>query len=138
MNEYPRYVGKVDGNGNTRVNILFESVPGCRLPLRLDLWNHSPTGFNWGYGGSGPAQLALALLAWHFRNKAHADETRVARNIEFINNNENESDGLAVLLHQQFKWAVIAHFDQRKGWVLTTQQIRDWCLEKYAKVGNAG
>ena len=33
------------------------------LPLRLDLFNHSPTGFSWGYGGSGPAQLALALLA---------------------------------------------------------------------------
>ena len=24
--------------------------------------DHSPTGFSWGYGGSGPAQLALALL----------------------------------------------------------------------------
>jgi hypothetical protein len=24
--------------------------------------NHSPDGFNWGYGGSGPGQLALALL----------------------------------------------------------------------------
>lgn len=23
--------------------------------------NHSPDGFNWGYGGSGPAQLALAI-----------------------------------------------------------------------------
>ena len=32
------------------------------LPLRLDLFNHSPTGFSWGYGGSGPAQLALARL----------------------------------------------------------------------------
>lgn len=26
------------------------------------LFNHSPDGFAWGYGGSGPAQLALALL----------------------------------------------------------------------------
>lgn len=33
------------------------------LPLRLDLMNHSPTGFEWGYNGSGPAQLALAILA---------------------------------------------------------------------------
>lgn len=33
------------------------------LPLRLDLWNHSPTGFEFGYGGSGPAQLALAILS---------------------------------------------------------------------------
>jgi len=24
--------------------------------------NHSPDGFSWGYGGSGPAQLALAVL----------------------------------------------------------------------------
>lgn len=26
------------------------------------IYNHSPDGFNWGYGGSGPAQLALAIL----------------------------------------------------------------------------
>ncbi len=37
---------------------------GCRgLDPRFDLRNHSPTGFEWGYGGSGPAQLALALAA---------------------------------------------------------------------------
>ena len=24
--------------------------------------NHSPDGFNWGYGGSGAAQLALAII----------------------------------------------------------------------------
>lgn len=30
---------------------------------RYDLRNHSPDGFEWGYGGSGPAQLALALCA---------------------------------------------------------------------------
>jgi hypothetical protein len=34
------------------------------LPPRLDLVRHSPTGFAWGYGGSGPAQLALALAAF--------------------------------------------------------------------------
>ena len=28
----------------------------------LELANHSPSGFSWGYSGSGPAQLALALL----------------------------------------------------------------------------
>jgi hypothetical protein len=36
---------------------------GRRLDPRTDLVNHSPTGLEWGYGGSGPAQLALALLA---------------------------------------------------------------------------
>jgi len=27
-----------------------------------EIWDHSPDGFNWGYAGSGPAQLALAIL----------------------------------------------------------------------------
>lgn len=34
------------------------------LPLRLDLRNHSPGGFEWGYAGSGPAQLAVAAAAF--------------------------------------------------------------------------
>jgi hypothetical protein len=33
------------------------------LAKRLDLRCHSATGFEWGYPGSGPAQLALALAA---------------------------------------------------------------------------
>jgi hypothetical protein len=33
------------------------------------LYNHSPDGFAWGYAGSGPAQLALAILL-HFTNDA--------------------------------------------------------------------
>lgn len=38
---------------------------GIKRPLdpRLDLCNHSPDGFEWGYGGSGPSQLALAICA---------------------------------------------------------------------------
>jgi hypothetical protein len=36
---------------------------GYELPPRYDLRNHSPTGYEWSYSGSGPAQLALALLA---------------------------------------------------------------------------
>ena len=44
----------------------YAGTKGARaLPERLDLRRHSPTGFEWGYGGSGPAQLALAILAHH-------------------------------------------------------------------------
>lgn len=37
--------------------------PAAKVPLdpRHDVHNHSPDGFQWGYGGSGPAQLALAI-----------------------------------------------------------------------------
>ena len=51
---------------------------------RLDLFNHSPAGLDWGYGGSGPAQTALAILA------------------DFL-----EDDAKAVRLHQTFKFALI-------------------------------
>jgi len=36
---------------------------GQALPPRNDLRDHSPSGFEWGYAGSGPLQLGLALLA---------------------------------------------------------------------------
>ena len=70
------------------------------LPLRLDLFNHSPTGFSWGYTGSGPAQLALALLA-----DALGD------------------DDLAVRLHQDFKFKVVACWPEGERWWITADQI---------------
>lgn len=36
------------------------------LPLYLDEVNHSPDGFEWGFGGSGPAQLSYAILRSYF------------------------------------------------------------------------
>jgi len=60
------YVGQFE-NGEYQVIIEDDDGTGRinyqELPLRLDLINKSPTGFSWGYNGSGPAQLALALLA---------------------------------------------------------------------------
>jgi uncharacterized protein DUF6166 len=69
------------------------------LNPRLDLRNHSPTGFEWGYGGSGPAQLALAILADHLG----ADEE-------------------ATDLYQRFKFRVIAGLDGAT-WQLSSADI---------------
>ena len=78
------------------------TADGRPLDPRLDLCSHSPTGFEWGYGGSGPAQLALALLADH-------------------TGNDNE----AVALHQDFKRLVVARFAFR-SWELTGPQMDSW------------
>lgn len=75
---------------------------GEPLDPRLDLWNHSPTGFEWGYGGSGPAQLALAILAKYLGD-----------------------DGLAVELHQPFKWRIVAPQPRDSGWELTTNELKE-------------
>jgi len=65
------------------------------------LWNHSPTGFSWGYGGSGPAQLALALL------------------YDVTGDKE-----LSVKLHQDFKGNFVASWEG--DWEITDEEIRDW------------
>lgn len=42
--------------------VLFDGQPLALPPLRPDEARHSPTGFSWGYHGSGPAELARAIL----------------------------------------------------------------------------
>ncbi|WP_273837036.1 DUF6166 domain-containing protein [Halococcus sp. PRR34] len=53
---------------------------GRQLDPRTDLANHSPTGLEWGYGGSGPAQLALALLADHYADTVAFDHYQDFKN----------------------------------------------------------
>jgi hypothetical protein len=96
------YAGKIinDGCGSQLVtkgdNILMPQ-PSQKL------YNHS-SDFNWGYGGSGPAQLALALLF---------DVT---------------GDGdLSVKLHQHFKWQFVAHWGN--SWQITSDEIKQWVAE---------
>lgn len=38
--------------------------------------NHSPDGFNWGYEGSGPAQLALSIMLKLFGSYNHYQELK--------------------------------------------------------------
>ena len=73
------------------------------LPWRHTLlwWNHSPTGLEWGYGGSGPAQLSLALLG------------------------DVRGEKFAMTYYQRFKFEVVAALGRE--WTLTREQIDNWC-----------
>lgn len=73
----------------------------------LRLINHSPNGFEWGYGGSGPAQTALAILLDYTNNKLLSDT-----------------------LHQDFKWVFISPAPE-EGFEVTASQIDEF-LKKYA------
>ena len=85
-----------------------ESGPTRRpSPLRLEIKNHSPTGFAWGYGGSGPAQLALAILT------------------DALGNSE-----LALHHYQDFKREIVAGWSD--GWSITARAVREFV----AKPGN--
>jgi len=61
--------------------------------------NHSPTGFEWGYLGSGPAQLAFAILLDHFG-----------------------AAGEALLFYQDFKVHIVSMLNT-DTWALTTAEI---------------
>jgi hypothetical protein len=60
----------------------------------LELANHSPSGFSWGYAGSGPAQLALALLLDYTDDEDVALEEYMAFKTEVVSQLEcTEPDG---------------------------------------------
>lgn len=54
-----RYRGHPDGSTVTIERPGAQPEPAERLPHHV---KHSPTGFSWGYAGSGPADLARSLL----------------------------------------------------------------------------
>lgn len=75
----------------------------------LQLRDHSPDGFNWGYGGSGPAQLALAILLLYTSEKK------------------------ALELYQDFKYDVIAKLGN--DFVIDGTTVIDWINKKGGKRG---
>lgn len=70
------------------------------------IYNHSPDGFNWGYLGSGPAQLSLAIL--HKIVKV-ANRTAAKNNVKELLT-LSEIKELAVGLHQTFKTFFVGRF----------------------------
>ena len=77
------------------------TVDGEPLAKRYDLLSASPSGFETGYNGSGPAQLAIAMLAHAF------------------------DDEFACEYYQQFKREVVAEFPE-SGWTLTKEDLNEW------------
>jgi hypothetical protein len=75
---------------------------GQPLNPRWDLHRHSLDGFNWGYSGSGPAQLALAIVAAVLGD-----------------------DQLALELYQDYKWHLIAGITV-DNWRLPASEVLAW------------
>lgn len=91
------------GKGVAVVTIHQEGKPARTLNHII---HHSPTGLEWGYGGSGPADLALSLLTDACGRK------------------------IAWEWHQAFKWDVVAGLAD--SWTLKRSMIQDW-VRRYAE-----
>ncbi len=110
------YRGKRYYNG---VGVKRETYPPTHvsdlLPNRsLKVVNHSPTGFEWGYGGSGPAQLALAIL------------------LDFTDDKDK-----ALRYYQDFKWEFVAKWSREPNgeWFITGADITAWLAKQEVPVG---
>ena len=98
-NPFSREVLIIEENRNTWI---------LRPDRSQALKNHSPDGFNWGYSGSGPAQLALALLL-------------------DVTNDEK----IALAHYHDFERQVIAAISsQESDWVIEENKIVEWLAER--------
>lgn len=86
-------------DGNVTVN-------GNPLPMSKRAREKSPTGFSWGYGGSGPYALAHSILTHLYTDEA--------------------ADAHA----QDFKWQVIGHLPYGEPFALTYEQVQVWMKDK--------
>ena len=106
---------------NVIVGAMVEGEPVVTIDKRLitparslAVVNHSPDGFAWGYGGSGPAQLALAIV------------------LEF-----SESSDIAQRCHQEFKWQNIAPLAMDKDFRLQVD-VAHWVARWVARNSASG
>lgn len=94
---------------------VFTRMPRSGEPMFANLpWRiirHSPTGMEFGYGGSGPADAALNLLSL------------------FIGSERAEP------VYQEFKWAFIATMD-RQGGIVTASAVRGWLRARGIDAGD--
>jgi hypothetical protein len=103
------FVIKGRRGGNHRVTVVKQEGPTTApLPLRLNWKNISPGGFEWGYHGSGPSQLALAILG------------------------EVTSKNRALQEYYEFKVQVVGQLPFQ-GWALHEVDIRKWLLNRQGK-----
>ena len=93
INPIPNYSNDIE------LTRLSDGTAEANIPRRIIF--HSPTGFEWGYGGSGPGDLALNILSM------------------FVSQEE------AYRLHQPFKWDFIAPM-KHSGGTISNATIREW------------
>jgi hypothetical protein len=102
-----REYGWLEGAGDVKDIHCTRHAAAALVDIDQRFLVHSPTGFEWGYGGSGPADLALNVLAL------------------FVDPPE------AYRLHQRFKRDVVAKLP-REGGVIRARDVRDWLLDRWA------
>jgi len=105
-------------NGNVRIAFMSEHGPVELKPRWSQrVFNHSPDGFEMGYGGSGPAQSGLAILL-HYLSRQQRDGVRLCR---------HDVESIAVDRHNEFTRRFVARNDRSVR--IFDREIRDFLGE---------
>lgn len=115
-----------------------------RVPLEHHK-KHSPTGFGWGYGGSGPSDLARCLLidalgllalcsVCRGSGRVSSGRDGVLKPAEKTVANSDAcpecyGDGIGSALelnYQHFKWDVIVQLPMDKEWEMPRSDVVEW------------
>jgi hypothetical protein len=123
------------------------------LTHRTGARSHSPTGFSWGYGGSGPAELARAMLIDALGDEAVCPTCRGAGMVAVEEDETSheilevpwtgdpdgapdnvmtcldcDRDGVRRLPYQQFKWDIIARLPDE--WTIPRADVLAWWAQQ--------
>lgn len=145
------YRGRRDRYGHHLVNV--ETPDGSVIGPLEHRPRHSPSGFSWGYGGSGPADLARCLLLNALPDpvcpmcagtrKVTHDEVDPDRPRAFRPDTDDPDaegvyfchicdDGLAAVPYHDFKFQVVAGWAE--NWRITRTQILEWLARQHEGV----
>ena len=92
----------------TASNVKVTVEEGGKEELLRHHVRHSPTGMNWGYGGSGPADLALSIL-WDYLKAEPAPGC-----------------------YQDFKHEFVADWEEE--WEITEREITEWLVKRQYRI----
>ena len=97
------------------------------LNSRSDLHDHSSDGFSWGYPGSGPAQLAIAILSDALPSDIvtpstglYPTERKTGQPPKFT-----DHDLLVLMLYHRFTYEVISRLNEW-SWDMPRSQVLNW------------
>jgi hypothetical protein len=85
---------------------------------------HSPSGYEWGFGGSGPAELALNIVE-HVLRQEEFDGPAWSE----AKDHAGSCFAAAVGLHQEFKWAFVSKVPTIGG-MLPYEVVKEWVMER--------
>lgn len=109
-----RVINGIRGADGLRVEVCkVETANGVELTPLLELETskrHSPTGFECGYGGSGPAELAFVLARWCL-------EDRGAK--------RRDAERIADPIHQLLKHLLVGALPREKSWHFKVEPLFD-------------